>query len=224
MIRLYRCDKTVLRLSHGADEFVQAYTTNTPEALNNAFVDLRGRIVAVCSQYRRGPDEMLLIIEKSAEAPLFEHLKKYLDLTGASLVVLPWLVYFDLDGNERPMPQDVVVPQSAGRLLLTQTPRQAAVSEQEFDRFRLLHRIPLQGKDYGDELLLNVFGEDHVSYTKGCYLGQEIIARVHHRGKPPKKLVVRSEKECTQDESRRLTSVAANPDTGEKMGFLFVEK
>jgi folate-binding protein YgfZ len=31
--------------------------------------------------------------------------------------------------------------------------------------------------------------EDAVSYTKGCYVGQEIIVRIKHRGHPAKKLV-----------------------------------
>ena len=30
--------------------------------------------------------------------------------------------------------------------------------------------------------------EDAISYTKGCYIGQEIIIRIKHRGHPAKKL------------------------------------
>ena len=30
--------------------------------------------------------------------------------------------------------------------------------------------------------------DDAVSYTKGCYVGQEIIVRIKHRGHPAKKL------------------------------------
>ncbi|MGH9935982.1 MAG: glycine cleavage T C-terminal barrel domain-containing protein, partial [Blastocatellia bacterium] len=30
--------------------------------------------------------------------------------------------------------------------------------------------------------------ESAVSYTKGCYLGQEVIARIHWRGQPAKRL------------------------------------
>ncbi|MCG3144799.1 MAG: hypothetical protein HONDAALG_02272 [Gammaproteobacteria bacterium] len=30
--------------------------------------------------------------------------------------------------------------------------------------------------------------EPAVSYTKGCYLGQEVIARIHWRGQPAKRL------------------------------------
>lgn len=36
--------------------------------------------------------------------------------------------------------------------------------------------------------LLETGREDAVSYTKGCYLGQEIIARIHWRGQPAKRV------------------------------------
>jgi folate-binding protein YgfZ len=39
------------------------------------------------------------------------------------------------------------------------------------------------GVDYGEENFPQETGEDDaVSYTKGCYLGQEVVARIHYRG------------------------------------------
>lgn len=38
-------------------------------------------------------------------------------------------------------------------------------------------------------ILLETGRDDAVSYTKGCYLGQEIIARIHWRGQPAKRLM-----------------------------------
>jgi len=39
------------------------------------------------------------------------------------------------------------------------------------------------GVDYGEENFPQETGEDEaVSYTKGCYLGQEVVARIHYRG------------------------------------------
>ncbi len=41
------------------------------------------------------------------------------------------------------------------------------------------------GVDYGEESFPQETGEESaVSYTKGCYLGQEIVARLHYRGQP----------------------------------------
>ena len=38
-------------------------------------------------------------------------------------------------------------------------------------------------------ILLEAGFDNAVSYTKGCYLGQEIIARIHWRGQPAKRLL-----------------------------------
>jgi folate-binding protein YgfZ len=44
--------------------------------------------------------------------------------------------------------------------------------------------IPRFGTDFGPENLPQETGfQDAVSYTKGCYLGQEVVARLHYRGR-----------------------------------------
>jgi aminomethyltransferase len=43
--------------------------------------------------------------------------------------------------------------------------------------------IPRFGRDFGPENFPQETGvEEAVSYTKGCYLGQEVVARIHYRG------------------------------------------
>jgi len=43
--------------------------------------------------------------------------------------------------------------------------------------------IPCFGMDFGPENFPQETGaEEAVSYTKGCYLGQEVVARIHYRG------------------------------------------
>lgn len=43
--------------------------------------------------------------------------------------------------------------------------------------------IPRFGRDYGPDNFPQETGiEEAVSYTKGCYLGQEVVARIHYRG------------------------------------------
>ena len=46
-MRLYLCDKTVLRFQPKGADFISAYTTNSPEAARCAFLDIHGKIVAV---------------------------------------------------------------------------------------------------------------------------------------------------------------------------------
>jgi folate-binding protein YgfZ len=96
------------------------------------------------------------------------------------------------------------------------------VSEEEFRLFRLQNDLPLQELDYQQEMLLNV-GQDLVSFTKGCFLGQEVLARVHHKSKPPYKLVVRKESELPEDLKSKMTSKTKDPKTGDILGFVFVK-
>lgn len=54
---------------------------------------------------------------------------------------------------------------------------------------RLEAAIPREGVDVNENNILLEAGYDKaVSYTKGCYLGQEIIARIHYRGQPARQL------------------------------------
>ncbi len=49
--------------------------------------------------------------------------------------------------------------------------------------------VPRYGVDVNEtNVVLEATGEDAVSFTKGCYIGQEIIARIHWRGHIAKKL------------------------------------
>jgi len=64
-----------------------------------------------------------------------------------------------------------------------------AVGEDTFEILRVEAGIARFGQDMDES---NVIPEtnldDAISYTKGCYVGQEIIVRIKHRGHPAKKL------------------------------------
>lgn len=63
------------------------------------------------------------------------------------------------------------------------------ISDETFEILRVEAGIARFGRDMDDT---NVVPEtnldDAVSFTKGCYVGQEIIVRIKHRGHPAKKL------------------------------------
>jgi folate-binding protein YgfZ len=57
------------------------------------------------------------------------------------------------------------------------------------DRLRIEAGWPWYDVDFGEEnLLLEALGPAHVSFTKGCYLGQEVVIRIEHQGHLNKKL------------------------------------
>ncbi len=197
------------------------YSTNVVKAPHSAFIDGKGRIVAVFDQHKVSDDEIWAVLERKFVERLKAHLFKYLYITDTKAESLENIrVYWDLDGDAEGRPGDVFIPQRAGKLWLTPAELKADVSEADMKKFRVMNEIPLQGTDFDEEMVLCV-DEELVSHIKGCYLGQEIVARVHYKGKPPKKLVVKNLRDCTPEQRREMTSRVVLPSSGEEAGFVF---
>jgi folate-binding protein YgfZ len=66
------------------------------------------------------------------------------------------------------------------------------LDEDQLERRRIEARVPRWGREIDDRVLPAEAGltETHVSFTKGCYPGQEPIARLHYRGKANRRLAV----------------------------------
>jgi len=63
------------------------------------------------------------------------------------------------------------------------------VSSDVFEMLRIEAGIPRHGQDMDEtNIVLEANFDDAISYTKGCYLGQEIIIRIKHRGHVAKRL------------------------------------
>jgi len=65
-----------------------------------------------------------------------------------------------------------------------------AVSEAAVECLRIEHGRPRYGIDLDDSVIPQEAGlnERYVSFTKGCYVGQETVARLYYRGKPNRQL------------------------------------
>ena len=59
------------------------------------------------------------------------------------------------------------------------------MSEDELERLRVLAGTPRWGREIDDRILPAEAGLDDraISFTKGCYPGQEPVARLRHRGR-----------------------------------------
>ena len=66
----------------------------------------------------------------------------------------------------------------------------ADVSEPAAECLRIEHGRPRYGIDLDDSVIPQEAGlnERAVSFTKGCYVGQETVARLHYKGKPNRHL------------------------------------
>ena len=71
------------------------------------------------------------------------------------------------------------------------------IKPEDYEALRILKGVPEFGKDYDDEYtIMEVSTDDCVSYNKGCFVGQEIVARMKsYDGQIPQKIVrLQSEK------------------------------
>lgn len=65
-----------------------------------------------------------------------------------------------------------------------------ALSEDEWRALRIEAGVPAFGEDYGERTVpLETRQMDHFSFTKGCYVGQEVIARLHNYKRVKRALV-----------------------------------
>jgi folate-binding protein YgfZ len=96
------------------------------------------------------------------------------------------------------------------------------VSPETFEILRIEAGIARHGKDMDEtNVVLETNLDDAISYTKGCYVGQEIIIRIKHRGHVAKKLTglkfeqsVESGAVITSEDGKdigRVTSVTYSP-------------
>lgn len=221
MPKIYQLERKVIAVVGNAEKFLNGLTSNSLEKPHNAFLNVHGRIIATFDQVKSGTDEFLLVVAPAAWEALFAHVDRYARLNKTTLEAAAFNVYFDLDGNAPVSAQDFTIAQRKGRLILTKQNLPANVSSEEFTAFRLDYQIPLHGVDYTDEMVLNVHEYDFVSYTKGCFLGQEPVAKVHHRSKPTWVLAVRSSEELTGELQAKMTSKITDV-AGKTRGFVFI--
>lgn len=227
---MFGLDAKALLLSPGADRFVQAYTTQTPDASRGAFLDAKGRAVAVYDRVRLNEDASVFVVATPVVERLKRHLKNYLFLMDATLTDLPHAVCWDPEGGTGPsrpgaaqgVDDDWTVYRRAGVLRILRRAPDSVAGDAEFTLFRVRNHIPIQGRDYDDPMLLNLNDPELVSFNKGCYLGQEIMARVHYKGRPPLRLTSIRESECPPELRDRMTSRVLDPELGEVRGFVFL--
>ena len=79
-----------------------------------------------------------------------------------------------------------------GDEVLDERPAGDEVGEEDLERWRIESGIPRWGREIDDRVLPAEAGldETHISFSKGCYPGQEPIARQRYRGKVNRRLCV----------------------------------
>jgi len=163
-----------------AEDYLQRMVSNDVAALevgdscDALLLTPKGRVIAPLVVLRRGVDDFLLLTEPELGERVRAELVRF--RLAAKADVEPeehesWLV---LGGEE----------------VLDERPDGEEVGEEAFERWRVESGVPRWGREIDDTILPAEAGltETHVSFTKGCYPGQEPIARLHHRGKVNRRL------------------------------------
>ena len=179
-------------------------------------------------------DVALLTLQGQGAAEILEKVldKSFLDLPQNGVDEITWLTVPVTIIRASHTPEDGfdLFIDSSRKAELQQALESAGaqpVGEDTFEILRVEAGIARFGLDMDDT---NVVPEtnldDAVSYTKGCYVGQEIIVRIKHRGHPAKKLtglrfetdqqiepgaVIRSKE---NQEIGRVTSAVISPRLG----------
>ncbi len=218
----------------GADaaDYLQRMVSNDVEALAPGgacpalLLTAKARVIAPLVVLRRADDDFLLLTEPGLGDVVQAHLTRMrlraqceIEREEHGLV----LVFGGEIGFTTDWP--------GAREVLDQVVR-LTLSEEELELRRIESAVPRWGREIDDRILPAEAGLDatHVSFSKGCYPGQEPIARLHFRGHPNRGLrVVELDEVPEQDapllhdgrEVGRVTSAVRRED-GTVVGLAYV--
>ena len=185
------------------------------EACPALLLTAKARVIAPLVVWRRGEEDFLLLTEPDLGEVVRAHLTRM--RLRARCEIEPEehasvLVFGGDDGFATDWP---------GARELVDARLEPTLTEDELELRRIEAGVPRWGREIDDRILPAEAGLDttHVSFSKGCYPGQEPIARLHFRGHANRQLRVVELDESPDVE--RVTSEATRPD-GSRVGLAYV--
>ncbi len=147
----------------------------------------KGRVMAPLVIWRRGQDDFLLLTELDLGESVRTQLLRARFAAKCEIEAeqhTSHIVFGDAEG----IPNEEYG--GAAVEVLDAEPPGELLADDELERLRIEARTPRWGSEIDDRVLPAEAGltETHVSFTKGCYPGQEPIARLHYRGKANRSL------------------------------------
>jgi tRNA-modifying protein YgfZ len=178
-----RLSRSFLRVAGpDAADYLQRMVSNDVEALavgdrcDALLLTAKARVIAPLRIIRRAADDFLLLTEPELG-----------ETVRAELVRMRFAAKAEIETEEH---ESWLV--LGGEEVLDERPAGEEVGEEQVERWRIESGIPRWGREIDDRILPAEAGldETHVSFSKGCYPGQEPIARQRYRGKVNRKLRV----------------------------------
>ena len=157
-----------------AEDFLQRMLSNdvAQAPCDALLLTAKGRIIAPLRIVRPGDDDYLLLTEPGLGETVRNALvrARFAAKCEIELEEHTSVLVWDGDFARADEQVDASIEPTAG--------------EQELERARIEAGVPAWGKEIDESILPAEAGLDrtHISFTKGCYPGQEPVARLHHRG------------------------------------------
>jgi folate-binding protein YgfZ len=180
-----------------AADYLQRMVSNDVEALaagescDALLLTPKAKVIAPLRVWRRAEDDFLLLTEPELGERVRTELLRSRFAAKAEIEPEQHQAWLVLGGAE----------------VLDERPPGDEVSEEEYERWRIEAGIPRWGRELDERVLPAEAGLDrtHISFSKGCYPGQEPIARQHYRGKVNRRLrVLELEGEAVPDPETEL--------------------
>lgn len=200
-----------------AERFLQAQTTSDVKALQigdgqeSSLLDRKAKVIAYFNLYKKSPTSFLILAPEVQKQAITEHLERFIFADQVEVRPLVFPCCELVSGSHATLKiaslatsNAALMPLKDGfmaRLPLTPCPTFIIFSEKEtlslpkLASDELLVRRIEAGQaefltDYSDSLIVELsLSSPAVSYTKGCFQGQEVLARVKAQGSPSRQLV-----------------------------------
>jgi tRNA-modifying protein YgfZ len=175
-----------------AASYLQAMVSNDVEALGPGescealLLTAKGRVIAPMTVYRRSADDYVLLTEPELAGPLRAAL---LRSRFAAKVAIELEEHTSVLVVGRETPPGGIANREFGvaayELLDEETPAWGEIGDEELEQLRIRAGIPRYGRELDDRVLPAEAGLDRtaIDFEKGCYPGQEPVARQHYRGR-----------------------------------------
>ena len=199
------------------------------DACDALLLTAKGRVIAVLRVLRRGPEDFLLVTEPGLGDVVRSELLRTRFAARCAIESEEHTVTVLLGDSATPPPAAVAIPTAdygvSGWEVLD-VDLELTAGPDELERLRIEAGTPLAGRDLDERVLPAEAGltDSAVSFSKGCYPGQEPVARLHYRGHPNRGLRVLAldgeppsagaELDLDGKVVGRVTSTAPDPEHG----------
>lgn len=174
-----------------AADFLQRMVSNdvlSADSVDALLLTAKAKVIAPLLVWRRGDNDFLLLTEPELGEVVVSHLSRMRFAAKCEIAAEEHTSMIVFEAGAGIANRDYGLPASE----LLDAAVEATLPDEELERLRIEAATPRFGAELDDRVLPAEAGleERAISFSKGCYPGQEPVARQHFRGKVNRKLRV----------------------------------